>query len=141
MTNDEEGPDKPDDHVLEAHSLRHVVSVSADTVELTVYEATAGVATSITERKAILEAAGVFQGLDDQMLSVYAHDSEPIGPRIGVTGAPESTLKAAAGHADEARKRCRDAKQARADRTTTIVLAVGGWVVAVLIAVLAVLLQ
>ena len=42
MTNDEEGSDKPDDHELEVHSLRHVVS--ADTVELSVYEATAGVA-------------------------------------------------------------------------------------------------
>ena len=57
------------------------------------------------EQTSILALEETFKVLRDAELHVYANDDQPIGPRVGVTGVAEPTLKALANFERERRGR------------------------------------
>ena len=81
-----------------------------------VYEASAAVATTTTERDAILELGPIFTSLEEPVLHTLAHDGEPIGPRISNPGVPEPTLKALANFELERRRGEREQWRWRIER-------------------------
>jgi hypothetical protein len=57
------------------------------------------------QQTSILSLEKTFEDLRDSQLHVFAHDDQPIGPRIGMTEVPEPTLKALANYERERRSR------------------------------------
>jgi hypothetical protein len=57
------------------------------------------------EQTSILSLEATFKSLRDAELHIYANDDQPIGPRVGVTGVAEPTLKALASFERERRGR------------------------------------
>ncbi len=83
---------------------------------VTAYEASAAVATTTTERDAILELGPTFTSLEEPVLHTLAHDGEPIGPRISNPGVPEPTLKALANFELERRRGERERRRWHIER-------------------------
>ena len=65
-----------------------------------------------SESAAIVAAQPKFRDLSDGLLFVYATDDEPLGPRMGITGVSETTLKAVAKYVKADRDLARENKSA-----------------------------
>ena len=69
-----------------------------------IYVSTSTAAATTNERDAILALGHIFQELPDPLLSAYADDDVPLGPRLDNPPVAETTLKALAAHERERRK-------------------------------------
>ena len=82
-----------------------------------VYASTAAAFPTVDEQTAVLSLEGKLVNLAPPVLYALAHDTEAVGPRIGVSNVPEPTLKALAAYEWERReteKAKQEAKSARA---------------------------
>ena len=61
-----------------------------------VYEAAAAASTTPAQAEAVKKLEPLFSKLEESVLHTWVEDGLPIGPRIGVTGVPEPTLRALA---------------------------------------------
>lgn len=120
--------DKNGDIKIEVPAGQMRLSSSPPEVKIRpIYETLAMVASNETEAKAIERAGGIFSDAKERDLFIYAHDEEPVGPRIGVEGVAESTLKTLARYEwDRRERRNRDWKWGAA-LGVTIIIAITGW--------------
>ncbi len=95
------------------------------------YEATATQAATPEEAVDTRALGAKFDGLDDRDLYVMAKDDEPVGPRIGVTNVPESTLKMSASYELVVRERKLKSRQWRISLGVTALIGVAGWIFAI----------
>lgn len=84
----------------------------------------------LVEQTSILSLEETFKGLRDAELHVYAHDDQPIGPRVGITSVAEPTLKALANFERERRGRISERTWWIVGSTILAIVAalVGAWI-------------
>lgn len=82
----------------------HAMAGATPTAVQSVYASTAAAFPGTADQNAVIELEETFTNLASPVLYAMAHDSEPIGPRIGGSNVPEPTLKALAGYEWERRK-------------------------------------
>lgn len=88
-------PDKPVTIKLDPGDIFELELTDPDG-EVTVYHVAASAASTRPEALAIIKIGEEFKEKDDRTIYTWAHDDEPIVPRISEKGVAESTLKALA---------------------------------------------
>ncbi len=80
---------------------------------ITATGAAKGFAKTDAESDAYDQLGEIFAKMEDRRLHIYLHDKQPIGPRIGITDVPESTISACAFSEQLDRRSKRELKSAR----------------------------